>query len=174
MRTYLSLPICALGLLACNGDESENLEKSVVADTVVIFDNDLERLNWLLGEWENEHDGLRSSESWVSGSDSLYNGFGMTIDLESGDSLFWEDIEIRLDAQGLVYSPLAKDQNDGNRIDFTATLISDSVVVFENPLHDYPQKIQYNLMHADSLVAVVSGIENNKPVTDTFPFRRKP
>lgn len=40
---------------------------------------------------------------------------------------------------------------------FVSTTVSDTVLVFENPQHDFPQRIAYRRVGADSLSARVEG-----------------
>jgi hypothetical protein len=49
----------------------------------------------------------------------------------------------------------------------------DSLLVFENPKHDYPQKIQYKLLKDGSLIATVSGKQNGKSSSENYPMTRK-
>jgi hypothetical protein len=45
--------------------------------------------------------------------------------------------------------------------------------IFENPKHDYPQKIVYKLINATNLVATISGIQQGKPSNDSFSMTKK-
>jgi hypothetical protein len=46
-------------------------------------------------------------------------------------------------------------------------------MVFENPKHDYPQKITYRQITKDSMVATISGIQQGKPSSDSYPMKRR-
>jgi hypothetical protein len=92
--------------------------------------------------------------------------------LETGDTVFYESIEIRHESTGLVYSPVVKDQNDGAAIDFLLMLLNDSTVQFENTEHDFPQKIVYSRFGDDSISATVSGIYEGEAVMEVFPMKR--
>tara|TARA_Y100000815_G_scaffold271620_1_gene298650 strand:- start:17925 stop:18092 length:168 start_codon:yes stop_codon:yes gene_type:complete len=53
------------------------------------------------------------------------------------------------------------------------TAINDSLIVFENPEHDYPQKIAYRKVNADSLVAEISGKPKGIMHSEKFPMKKK-
>ena len=46
-------------------------------------------------------------------------------------------------------------------------------LTFENPKHDYPNKIVYKKINNDSLVATIYGIKNGKVSKENFPMKRK-
>lgn len=55
---------------------------------------------------------------------------------------------------------------------FPATAISDSLAVFENPGHDFPQRIEYRRVTADSIVARISATQAGKVRGMEIPMRR--
>ena len=52
--------------------------------------------------------------------------------------------------------------------------VSDSAVIFENPAHDFPQRIIYRRRGADSLLARVEGMRGGRLRGLDFPYRRVP
>lgn len=57
---------------------------------------------------------------------------------------------------------------------FLSTTIADSTVLFENPAHDFPQKIGYKRDGADSLTGWIEGTEKGQQRRIEFPYRRVP
>jgi hypothetical protein len=55
---------------------------------------------------------------------------------------------------------------------FVAAAVSESSVTFENPQHDFPQKVIYRLQAGDRLVARIEGIRNGMPRAVDFPMQR--
>jgi hypothetical protein len=49
--------------------------------------------------------------------------------------------------------------------------IDESTVVFENPAHDYPQRVAYT-RKGDSLLAWIDGTVSGKSRRVDFPYRR--
>ncbi len=58
--------------------------------------------------------------------------------------------------------------------EFTSTAVSDSAVTFENPAHDFPQRIIYRRRGADSLIARVEGMRGGHLRGRDFAHRRVP
>lgn len=66
----------------------------------------------------------------------------------------FEHLRIRADGTRLVYVAIPSGQRETA---FPSTHLSDTLVVFENPEHDFPQRIAYRRAGADSVVARVEG-----------------
>jgi hypothetical protein len=87
-----------------------------------------------------------------------------------GDSLLEFELLQILERSGrLVYHA----QPSGQRpADFEATMVSDTLAVFENPQHDFPQRIIYRRHGTDSLVARIEGTRNGQTRGIDFPYAR--
>jgi hypothetical protein len=55
---------------------------------------------------------------------------------------------------------------------FTATFVTDTMVVFTNPTHDFPQEVGYRKSGADSLIAWIGGMIKEKPRRVEFRYAR--
>ena len=55
--------------------------------------------------------------------------------------------------------------------EFLSTTVSGDTVLFENPAHDFPQRIGYRRQGA-SLLAWIEGARNGKTRRVEFPYRR--
>ena len=55
---------------------------------------------------------------------------------------------------------------------FAASTVSDSVVVFANPAHDFPQRIMYRKAGSDSLIARIEGDQGGQVRGMDIPMRR--
>lgn len=56
--------------------------------------------------------------------------------------------------------------------EFTSTTVSDTLLVVENPSHDFPQRIHYRRAGADSLVARIEGTMGGQARGIDFPYVR--
>jgi hypothetical protein len=56
--------------------------------------------------------------------------------------------------------------------DFEARYVSDTLVTFENPQHDFPKRIIYRRRGTDSLVARIEGAHNGRVRGIDFPYAR--
>ena len=55
---------------------------------------------------------------------------------------------------------------------FLSTIVSETSVVFENPEHDFPQRVGYRRAGADSLQAWIEGQVNGKSRRVDFSYQR--
>jgi hypothetical protein len=87
-----------------------------------------------------------------------------------GDSLVeYEVVVIRERENALVYEAHPSGQTPAT---FTATTVSDSAVVFENPSHDFPQKVGYRRAGPDSLMGYIEGSIGGRQRHIEFPYAR--
>jgi len=56
--------------------------------------------------------------------------------------------------------------------DFEARAVTDSTVTFENPEHDFPQRVIYRRRGRDSLIARIEGTRNGRVRGVDFPYAR--
>lgn len=125
---------------------------------------------WLVGLWVYESPKGNIYESWKKLNDSLL--VGRSYSIVGNDTITGEEISM-VELNGEVnYIPTVKDQNEGLPVKFKLTSISEGILVFENPAHDFPQRISYQSIAADSLVAEVSGPMNGTQKSQRFPMHR--
>jgi hypothetical protein len=93
--------------------------------------------------------------------------------VNSKDTVHSETIILTQLNNQLIYSPTVKGQNDDKPIDFIMTSDSENNFVFENPKHDYPQKIVYKKVNENSLIATISGIQQGKVSSEGYRMKRK-
>jgi hypothetical protein len=132
---------------------------------------EIEKAAWLIGTWENNSSEGNLSETWKKENDSVYNGQSYFI--KKQDTLHSEQIRLSQVGAELVYRPTVQGQNNNKPVDFKMTSSTDKQIVFENAGHDYPQKIVYNKITADSLVATISGMQQGKPSSESYPMKKK-
>lgn len=123
-------------------------------------------LSWLHGCWERTTRTGRAFEVWAPGrSGELVGTARLMTDTRDRDT---EHLRIYRRGDTLVYE--AHPESQALTVFPLRTHSADSLV-FENPAHDFPQRIAYTRIGADSLVAVVSNIAGaGRPLR--FAFRR--
>ena len=95
-------------------------------------------------------------------------GVGRTI--KNGKTIGHEFMQIRLSAQGtVVYVALPSGQKEAT---FALKHSSTTDVIFENPEHDFPQRVIYRSLPGDRLAARIEGILKGVPRAKDFPMRR--
>ncbi len=72
-----------------------------------------------------------------------------------------------------VYLARVSGQNSGNPVSFRLVPGTGNRLVFENPYHDFPQRIIYHHFAADSLVAIVEGTDKGNERRETFRLSRE-
>jgi hypothetical protein len=134
-------------------------------------ENKLKTMDWLVGTWENNSEYGDMQENWEKINDSVFRGTSYLIKVK--DTLHSESIALESKDDQVLYIPIVKGQNNDQPVVFLLTKQTPKQLVFENPNHDYPKKIVYNQITADSLVAVISGTQQGKASSDSFPMKKK-
>ena len=127
------------------------------------------QLSWIAGCWRQTSSGGARiiDEQWMEPRAGMMLGMSRTV---RGDSVFeFEQLRIFARDGRLVYHAEPSGQEPA---DFQARSASDSLVMFENPAHDFPQRIIYRRRGADSLIARIEGTRNGKTRGIDFPYVR--
>ena len=109
--------------------------------------------DFLAGTWQVE--GRQSFEKWEAEGASLLKGLGYQ--LMDGVRKDMEALELKYKSGILTYTATVAGQNEGLGIDFFLTSHNEKAWTFENPGHDFPQKIVYHQVAPDTLRVDVSG-----------------
>ncbi|MDA3952820.1 MAG: DUF6265 family protein [Bacteroidales bacterium] len=163
--SYLVLIFTMTSIMSCN-----NSTNSKTDDIKSITYAKIENASWLIGQWQNNTTKGNLQEIWEKKNDSTLNGISFFI--VGKDTISSETISLEERSNELFYIPIVKNQNDGQAIKFRLTSLTTNQLVFENPNHDFPQKITYNQISNDSLIAVISGIKNGTENSQNFPMTR--
>lgn len=131
----------------------------------------LEKLNWLVGSWEQKLPEGTLVENWKMENDSTYSGESYFI--KEKDTLSFESIELLQKGDMLYYIPTVKGQNNDKPVTFKMTSDADNSFTFENPAHDYPQKIVYKKAGANDLIATISGKQQGKDSQESYAMKKK-
>ncbi len=107
---------------------------------------------WLAGCWEFRHSNRTTIEMWMPPAGGLMLGSSRTV--ADGAVREWEQLMLRESAGRLIYTARPSGQTEAS---FTSTEVNESSFTVVNPDHDFPQRIRYSRVGADSLVARVEG-----------------
>lgn len=112
----------------------------------------LRQAAWLGGCWESRSGTRVTQEFWMPAAGDLMVGGGRTL---VGDAVrAFEHLRLHAREGRLTYTAIPSGQRETA---FVSTTVSDTVLVFENPQHDFPQRIAYRRVSADSITARVEG-----------------
>ena len=131
----------------------------------------LRHLRWLAGTWQRETAKSISIETWRWLSDRTLEGEGIRLSKASGDTAFTESLRI-VEMQGETFY-LAKVAENPYPVPFKLTSFESGHAVFENPEHDFPQRLTYVHNATDSLTVLVEGERKGRRRGIRFRFAKK-
>jgi len=127
----------------------------------------LENTAWIAGCWQQGSDPA-SMEQWMKPADGMMIGMSRTV--INGKVREYEFLMIKQETDGNIYY-VAKPsgQPEGS---FKLIKSSPTESIFENPEHDFPQRIIYRHQTDGSLFARIEGSINGKEKGVDFPMKR--
>lgn len=160
---WVWLPICCIVLAGCAvAPQSVSVEADPSA---------LARLSWMVGHWEGTQNGARIEEFWTPPAGGTMLGVNRTIN--DGRTVFFEFLRIEESPDGIAYlaSPLGR--YPPTRFQLAGPLAEDDRrVTFENPAHDFPQRILYWRSEDNTLHGRIEGLRDGRPSSSEWVWRR--
>jgi hypothetical protein len=151
-------------IVACSNSNTGASEGKVEKDSKIA------QARWMIGSWYNESVTPISYEVWRELDDTTF--MGRSYSVRGEDTVTTEFIRLEQRGNEMSYIPRVPDQNSGMPVKFKLTSIDENRLIFENPDHDFPQKITYHLVSPDSLVAEISGVFKDQHRSRQFPMKR--
>ena len=128
----------------------------------------LRDLAWLSGCWESNRNGREINEQWMKPAGQTMLGMGRTV--SKGKTVEYEFVQIREDSDGSIYY-VAKPSGQ-SEASFKLVKYQNHEATFENPEHDFPQRVIYRLEPDGSLFARVEGTSSGKARGFDYPMKR--
>jgi predicted enzyme related to lactoylglutathione lyase len=135
---------------------------SIAVFQAAVAQSSLQNLGWITGEWRSESAKTVTIERWQWVHPGLLSGQAVYMKKDTVDTLFTESLMIVEMGTDMFY--IAKVPENPFPVSFKLKAVSDSSVVFENPLHNFPQKVLYQ-RKSGQLTAVVSNTDSSSPIT---------
>lgn len=129
----------------------------------------VDTLHWLSGCWRLSSPRTTVDEQWMTPNGGVILGMSRTV---RGDAVReYEFLRIYASGDTLVYAAMPSGQQPA---EFRAPprSVSPSEIVFENPAHDFPQRIRYRRASGDSLIATVEGDREGKRPPFVLGYRK--
>jgi hypothetical protein len=127
----------------------------------------VQRLAWLQGCWELVSPERTVEEQWLAPRGNSMLGMSRTV---RGDSLNeYEFLVVREQGGRVLYEAHPSGQEPTV---FQSRSVSETSAVFENPGHDFPQRIGYQRAGPDSLLAWIEGTVDGRVRRVQFAYRR--
>lgn len=155
------ISVFLISLTACNNAKdktSSGKEEKPAAAQSLVFDK-------IVGTWQSE-DG-KSFERWIKNTDGTYTTGGYS--LKGTDTSWNEQGKVYPENGNWVFENTVKGQNEGKAVRFVSGILTENMVQFSNPAHDFPTDINYTIADANTLRAFIVG-PNEKGGKDTIPF----
>ena len=127
----------------------------------------VERIGWLQGCWQASSPRRIIEEHWTAPRGRSMLGVSRTL---RGDSLVEYELVVVSERAGVLTYHAHPSGQEGAI--FTARTVSDSMVVFENSAHDFPQRVAYRRIGTDSLLAWIEGSVQGTARRIEFPYAR--
>jgi hypothetical protein len=125
-----------------------------------------------LGSWEMQTPKGKIVEQWMQNPDKTLSGKSYRINAK-GDSVLTETLQIRKVGKETFYCSTVNGQNEGKEVCFKLISTKDQIYVFENPSHDFPQKIVYQNQGKNEMLAWIEGELNGKSRKSEFRYKRQ-
>ena len=129
---------------------------------------DILDLKWMAGCWSQDDRETGSVELWTvpAGGTML----GMNRIVSGGKTVAFEFLRIIEEEDGQIWLVASPSGQETAR--FKLASISADEVIFENPHHDFPQRIIYRLENDGNLAGRIEGTDNGTAKAADFPMTR--
>src|SRR5687768_9927481 len=120
-------------------------------------------LAWMAGSWSGESRGIQMEEHWTAPKGNSM--VGLHRDVGKGRTMLFEFLRIEQQDDRIVYLSMPNGRSPATP--FPLKEMSGTRVVFENPQHDFPQRIIY-WKDGNDLRARIEGTMNGKPAGEEW------
>lgn len=126
-------------------------------------------LSWLGGCWASPANaqGPAITERWSPLGGDMMMGVGQTV--KGGKTVEFEFLRIVQDGTNVFY--IAKPSQNPGETAFKLIKLSPQEAIFENPEHDFPQRVSYR-RNGDNLTGHIEGNNNGKAMGFDFPMTK--
>ena len=126
---------------------------------------------WALDRPERK---MRIEEQWMSPSGGVMIGMSRTV--KDGKTIGWEYMRIEERGNEIIF--VSRPRENKEEVDFPFVISefvsspAGSKAVFENPTHDFPQRVIYRSDNKATLNARIEGKQDGKSSGVDFPYKR--
>ncbi len=128
----------------------------------------IDDLAWLSGCWAAADQEAGSGEQWMPPAGGTMIGVSRSV--SDGETVAFEFIRIVEQEDGRLEF-IASPSGQGTT-SFSMLSLSDREVIFENPDHDFPQRIIYRLMSDEDLLGRIEGRIDGAERAADFPMKK--
>lgn len=128
----------------------------------------LDDLGWLKGCWTSDGKERQTSEHWLKPGGQTVLGISQTI--ANGKTVEFEFMRIQQEENGDIFFIALPSGQKETRFKLIRTGTREAV--FENPKHDFPQRVIYRSEHEGVLLGRIEGISKGQEKAADFPMKR--
>jgi len=128
----------------------------------------LDSLSWIAGCWARGGENRAYEEQWMKPAGKTM--LGMSRSVSNGKTVEYEFLKVHEEENGEIFytaNPSGQEQAS-----FKLVKLEGDIAVFENPEHDFPQRIIYMLEADGSLKARIEGKSKGKERGVDFPMKK--
>ncbi len=152
MKKFSILIIIALFNVQCKDSASKEERTNGNNSTA---NTGIEQMDWVLGRWENEEDGMVSKEIWKRKSNNALSGFSFR--LMGKDTVFAEKMMLKEDSGGLQLSVTTVGDSKEEAVWFSQIDSPKGQFIFENTTQEFPKRIVYTHPRPNQLHVWIEG-----------------
>ena len=127
----------------------------------------INNLKWITGCWESNNKNELVTEQWMKPAGNSMLGMSRTV--ANGKTSAYEFLRIIQENFEVFYIANPSKQQETS---FKLIKQTNNEAIFENPTHDFPQRIIYRLKSKTSLVARIEGDNKGKQMGFDYPMKR--
>jgi hypothetical protein len=130
----------------------------------------IESFAFMKGCWaiERPERKVQIVEQWMAPAGGTMIGMSRT--MRDGKTTGWEYMRIESGDSGIFFVSKPKENKEETYFRLKTSAMNE--LVFENPDHDFPQRVMYRASGPDSLNARIEGTQNGKSSGVDFPYKR--
>jgi Domain of unknown function (DUF6265) len=126
-------------------------------------------IDWLTGCWRLERDNGYYEETWLA--PTADGTLGVSREVRGGRTVAYEHLRVELRAGGVI-AYVARPSGQA-QAEFLMTGHSPGRLVFENPTHDFPTRIEYRYGDPNAITATIQGPgKDGETRTIEYPLQR--
>ena len=127
----------------------------------------INNLKWITGCWESNNKNELVTEQWMKPAGNSMLGMSRTV--TNSKTTAYEFLRIVQEHSEVFYIANPSKQQETS---FKLIKQTNNEAIFENPTHDFPQRIIYRLKSKTSLVARIEGDNKGKQMGFDYPMKR--
>ena len=130
----------------------------------------IDSIGFMRGCWaiERPERKTRIEEQWMAPAGGTMIGMSRTV--KDGKTNGWEYMRIEAGDSGIFF--VSKPKENKEETSFKLKTSAANELVFENPDHDFPQRVIYRANGSDTLNARIEGTQKGKSSGVDFPYKR--